>query len=148
MPFTPTFLNWIIITVTLLLIEGFSRRYLFYFWSVAAGITAVITIIFPHFSTEQQFYIFFVLIIIASILWVIYRWYIKRPSNAFKLQLYIHGKHLIGRQCMLCSPIKNRRGRIVIDGRRWPVIGEDMPEGTIVTITGVRHLKLEVKRVE
>lgn len=146
--FMPFFFSWFVLTIVLLLIACLNRNPFFYFWASASALTTLLASSIPHLNLPVQTLIFSILTMIATLLWWFCTGKFQTAYQRFKTQLQHNSYHLIGRQFQLCSPIKNGIGYIVIDGRRWSIIGEDMPEGTIVTITGVRCLKLEIKRVE
>ncbi len=57
------------------------------------------------------------------------------------------GATLIGRTAILEEPIREGRGRVLLDGTYWSLIGPDLPSGTRITVvaTNGRDLTVEAK---
>lgn len=54
----------------------------------------------------------------------------------------------VGRRARLDKPLRGGRGRLWLDGRRWPVTGPDLPAGTEVEIQTRQALAFRVQPVE
>lgn len=54
----------------------------------------------------------------------------------------------VGRRARLDKPLRKGRGRLWLDGRRWPVTGPDLPAGTEVEIQTRQALAFRVQPVE
>ncbi|GEM_PF-4533483 len=55
---------------------------------------------------------------------------------------------LVGRRARLDKPLRRGRGKLWLDGRRWPVTGADLPAGTEVEIQARQGLAFRVEAVE
>ncbi len=141
--------GWLSIAAILFIFEIFaSTGYFLIFIGASSVLVALIVYIFPGISHNFQFFIFSFLSIVLVALW----WYFLKSKKIMckkekNISLNERGCNLIGRECVLQSPILHGKGTININGSIWKVIGNDLPVGTAVKIVEQRGIKFVVEPI-
>ncbi|WP_169570161.1 NfeD family protein [Sneathiella limimaris] len=125
---------WWTVAVIFVILEIFAPTFFLLWLGISAGIVGLITLIFPSMTWEYQ-WTFFAIFSVVSL--VVARNFFKKNSGTednFKLNQ--RGAQYVGRQFKLMEAIENGRGKIHVDDSQWTVSGPDLPEGTVVRVTG------------
>ncbi|MEM0672984.1 NfeD family protein [Dickeya oryzae] len=113
-------------------------------WSgVAALLTGILAWLLP-LDWAWQCIAFAVLTVIAALLW--WQWLRRRLEKQPSPVLNQRGQQLIGLHTTLSEPLINGFGRVSIGDSSWRIQAEqDLPAGTVVEITAVEGITLQVK---
>ncbi|QIZ46365.1 MULTISPECIES: NfeD family protein [Dickeya] len=113
-------------------------------WSgVAALLTGILAWLLP-LDWAWQCIAFAVLTVIAALLW--WQWLRRRLEKQPSPVLNQRGQQLIGLHTTLSEPLVNGIGRVSIGDSSWRIQAEqDLPAGTVVEITAVEGITLQVK---
>ncbi|AJC65543.1 MULTISPECIES: NfeD family protein [Dickeya] len=113
-------------------------------WSgVAALLTGILAWLLP-LDWAWQCIAFAVLTVIAALLW--WQWLRRRLEKQPSPVLNQRGQQLIGLHTTLSEPLVNGFGRVSIGDSSWRIQAEqDLPAGTVVEITAVEGITLQVK---
>ncbi|MBP2857636.1 NfeD family protein [Dickeya oryzae] len=113
-------------------------------WSgVAALLTGILAWLLP-LDWAWQCIAFAVLTVIAALLW--WQWLRRRLEKQPSPMLNQRGQQLIGLHTTLSEPLVNGFGRVNIGDSSWRIQAEqDLPAGTVVEITAVEGITLQVK---
>ncbi|MBP2849166.1 NfeD family protein [Dickeya oryzae] len=113
-------------------------------WSgVAALLTGILAWLLP-LDWAWQCIAFAVLTVIAALLW--WQWLRRRLEKQPSPVLNQRGQQLIGLHTTLSEPLVNGFGRVNIGDSSWRIQAEqDLPAGTVVEITAVEGITLQVK---
>ncbi len=113
-------------------------------WSgVAALLTGILAWLLP-LDWAWQCIAFAVLTVIAALLW--WQWLRRRLEKQPSPVLNQRGQQLIGLHTTLNEPLVNGFGRVSIGDSSWRIQAEqDLPAGTVVEITAVEGITLQVK---
>ncbi|GAB7261152.1 NfeD family protein [Dickeya ananatis] len=113
-------------------------------WSgVAALLTGILAWLLP-LDWAWQCIAFAVLTVIAALLW--WQWLRRRLEKQPSPVLNQRGQQLIGLHTTLSEPLINGFGRVSIGDSSWRIQAEqDLPAGTMVEITAVEGITLQVK---
>ena len=141
------FWYWWVAAVVFLAIEVFAPGAVFLWIGVAAGIVGAVLWAVPEMSWEHQFLLFAVLSVISVFGWRFYR---RRypAAESDHPTLNRRGMQYVGRVFTLATPVINGQGKLSIDDTIWKIKGEDLPEGTLVRVTGVEGPVLRIERAE
>ena len=140
------FWQWMIAGVVLLIIEVAAPGAIFMWLGAAAFFTGVVLAVFPSMGWEFQFLIFAVVSVLSIAGW---RRYAKtKPIETDKPALNRRGEQYIGRTLTLGQPIVNGTGKVRLADTLWKIEGEDLPEGSKVTVTGVDGTVLKVAKAD
>ena len=134
---------WWIIAGLLLIAEMLMPGFFMIWFAAAAVVTALLNIIYPQ-GWIGEVGIFAVLAALA----VAVSWRFVTASWAVRTdQPHLNQRHegLIGKTYPLMVPIVNGRGKLEAGGTVWDVEGLDLPQGTVVKVTGTDGLRLKVK---
>lgn len=142
---TMTFWHWGILAVLLVVAEILLPGIIFLWVGIGAGITAIVTLIFPDLAWEIQLVCFAAVAVIAVFLGRM--WVTHHPIETDQPLLNQRGQQYVGRTVVIHEPIVNGVGRAHLDDTVWRVSGPDMNEGDKATVTGVDGSTLEVKPV-
>ena len=137
------FWHWLIFAVGLLILEVFAPGAFFLWMGVAAAVVGALLWLIPGMSWEIQFLVFAVLSIASIVLWR--KRMTDNPTESDQPNLNRRGQQYVGRTFTLEEPIVNGNGKIHVDDSTWKVEGNDCPEGTQVTVTGVDGVILKVE---
>lgn len=137
---------WFILGVLLVIVEIFAPSSFFLWLGVAAGVVGAISFFLPNLDWPVQIGLFALLSIIALLIGR----RVFRPSKQVSdhPMLNHRGEQYIGRHFTLEAPIVNGVGWLRIGDSRWRVLGEDLPSGTVVVVTGVDSSNLVVEHVQ
>lgn len=113
-------------------------------WSgVAALLTGILAWLLP-LDWAWQCIAFAVLTVIAALLW--WQWLRRRLEKQPSPVLNQRGQQLIGLHTTLSEPLVNGFGRVSIGDSSWRIQAEqELPAGTVVEITAVEGITLQVK---
>jgi len=64
-------------------------------------------------------------------------WLRRRPIETDHPTLNRRGEQYVGRRFTLDEPIVNGVGKLRVDDTTWKIMGDDLPAGSQVTVTGV-----------
>ncbi|HUT50166.1 MAG TPA: NfeD family protein [Alphaproteobacteria bacterium] len=138
------FWHWWIAGAVLLIVEMAAPGAFFLWMGVAAGITGLVLLVLPSMGWEYQFLVFALFSVVSILVW---RRYLKsRPITTDKPTLNRRGEQYVGRALTLAEPIVNGIGKVKLADTIWKIEGDDMPEGTKVTVTGVDGTVLMVEK--
>ena len=135
--------HWLIFAVGLLILEVFAPGAFFLWMGVAAAVVGALLWLIPGMSWEIQFLVFAILSIASIVLWR--KRMTDNPTESDQPNLNRRGQQYVGRTFTLEEPIVNGNGKIHVDDSTWKVEGNDCPEGTQVTVTGVDGVILKVE---
>jgi inner membrane protein len=137
--------HWFGLAIFLLILELLSGSGFLLWVAGAAVCTGIYVAISPTVLWTVQGAIFSGLALVVCLLWKLY-W--QRVSNVPE------GRHLnqraeqyLGQTYFLSEPILGGRGKIVIQGTPWQVIGDDLPLGSQVEIIATEGVLLKVRAV-
>ncbi|MGC8696876.1 MAG: NfeD family protein [Halothiobacillus sp.] len=127
--------GWFIVGLMLAVVEIFAPSSFFLWMGGAALIVGGTVFFMPGLGWPVQLSLFAVL----SVLTVLLGRRVFRPRNQTSDHptLNRRGEQYIGRQFTLEAPIVNGIGWVRVGDSRWRVLGEDLPVGTIVEVTGI-----------
>ncbi|AUQ24610.1 NfeD family protein [Dickeya zeae] len=113
-------------------------------WSgVAALLTGILAWLLP-LDWAWQSTAFAVLTVIAALSW--WQWLRRRLEKQPSPVLNQRGQQLIGLHTTLSEPLVNGFGRVNIGDSSWRIQAEqDLPAGTVVEVTAVEGITLQVK---
>ena len=137
------FWHWLIFAVGLLILEVFAPGAFFLWMGVAAAVVGALLWLIPGMSWEIQFLVFAILSIASIVFWR--KRMTDNPTESDQPNLNRRGQQYVGRTFTLEEPIVNGNGKIHVDDSTWKVEGNDCPEGTQVTVTGVDGVILKVE---
>ena len=129
------FWGWFIIGILLAVIEIVAPSSFFLWMGIAAIIVGGIAFFVPDLIWPIQLSLF----ALFSIITVLLGRRVFRPSKQASDHptLNRRGEQYIGRHFTLEAPIVNGIGWVRVGDSRWRVLGEDVPAGTIVEVTGI-----------
>lgn len=134
--------HWLVMAVVLVVLEVFMPSAFFLWFGVSAGIVGLLLWMMPGMSWEVQIIIFSILSISSIVAW---RMYLKKsPTETDHPTLNRRGEQYVGRVFTLEQGIENGTGKIRVDDTNWKIIGEDLPVGAKVRVTGVEGTVLTV----
>jgi membrane protein implicated in regulation of membrane protease activity len=127
--------GWFIVGFLLAVIEIFAPSS-FFLWMGGAAIIVGGTVFFmPDLGWPIQLSLFAVFSVIAVLLGR--RVFRPRNQTSDHPTLNRRGEQYIGRHFTLEAPIVNGTGWVRVGDSRWRVLGDDMPVGTVVEVTGI-----------
>ncbi|GAB7198099.1 NfeD family protein [Dickeya oryzae] len=113
-------------------------------WSGVAALLTGILAWLLRLDWAWQCIAFAVLTVIAALLW--WQWLRRRLEKQPSPVLNQRGQQLIGLHTTLSEPLVNGFGRVSIGDSSWRIQAEqDLPAGTVVEITAVEGITLQVK---
>lgn len=142
-PILGPWLWWIIAGI--LLVGELIAPGIFLLWlAAAAALTAIIDLTFG-FSWQGEvatFAVLSMLLVLASWKWVMAS---HRPKSD---QPNLNQRHAayVGKVVPLAQAIVNGSGKVRIDDALWDVDGPDLPQGSLVRISGVTGLRLTAEK--
>ena len=141
------FWYWFVAAVAFFAIEVFAPGAVFLWLGLAAIVVGGVVWIVPDISFENQLLVFALMSVVSAFGWRAYRR--KNPApESDQPALNKRGTQYIGRYFTLESPIVNGQGKLRIDDTIWKIEGEDLPEGTRISVTGVDGTILRVSRTD
>lgn len=139
-----TFWHWLIAGIVFVVIEMTLPGIVFLWVGIAAGLTGLVLLAVPGMGWESQFLIFAVLSVISVAAGR--TWVKRRPTESDHPDLNRRGRQFIGQLLSLDGPIVNGTGRVKAGDGTWKVVGEDLPAGARVRVTGVEGATLLVEK--
>lgn len=134
---------WWTLAVLFIVLEIFTPGTFFLFLGIAAAVLGFIVLLLPGLGWEVQILGFALLAILITLLG---RQYLRRkPLQSDLPTLNRRGARYIGRSFMLDEAIHNGQGKITIDDTLWKISGADCPAGTLVRVTAVTDMVLQVE---
>ncbi len=129
-----TFWHWLAFGLLLVVVEVFAPGFVFFWLGLGAIITGAVLFLSPSMAWQFQLLLFACLSILSLSIWyfVARRW----SENIGHNSLNRRGDRLEGQVFVLEEAIENGRGRIKVDDGSWVVMGDDMPKGARVRVTG------------
>lgn len=138
--------HWWVIGILLAILEVFAPGVVFIWLGLAAIVTGGLAFLVPGLDWTLQFVVFGVLSVVSIVL---SRRFLKRhPIETDRPELNRRGHQYVGRSYTLAEPIKNGRGRLKVDDTMWKILGPDLPEGSLIRVTGVDGVMLEVESAQ
>jgi len=136
---------WFIAGALFLILEMTLPGVLFLWLAIAAAVVGSIVFFMPEIGWQAQILVFAVLAIVAVF---VGRSILKlRPIQSENPTLSRRGEQYLGKTFILSEAIIGGEGRIKVDDSSWKVRGDDLPEGTKVTITGLQGNTFDVAKV-
>ena len=138
------FWHWWVFGIVLVVLEIFAPGFVFFWLGIAAGVVGLILIPAPDLAWQWQFLVFALISVVSVYAWRL----VKRrmPIASDRPTLNRRGEQLVGHRFVLQEAIVNGRGTARVDDTRWKVVGDDMPAGATVRVTGVDGTSLQVER--
>ncbi|WP_374653306.1 NfeD family protein [Dongia sp.] len=138
------FWHWLILAAALAGIEILTPGFFFIWLGGAALITAVVALMAPALTWENQVLIFALLSAVSVLGWYRFRHRLVIASDDKTLNR--RGEQLLGRSATLSEPIVNGRGQIRIDDTVWRCEGEDLAAGTKVKVVAMHGAVVAVEK--
>ncbi len=133
--------HWLLLGLTLILLEVFSPGIYFLWLGLAAIAVGILSgALDPPWQVQLLSY---AALSLGSILLVRY-WLEKHPIQTDKPRLNRRGEQYIGRIFTLQAPIRHGQGKIQVDDTRWKIQGTDCPAGSKIQVTGADGVVLTV----
>lgn len=140
----PIFLNWLIISSGLLLLELFSGSLFFLIWGIAGFLMVVIGLIMPNLSFDFQMIVFSILSLFSLVFWWKFTKNWKKSKNQSDL-INDRVAGLIGRVVKVKEVIDGHLVVFVDDGC-WRALGDNqIRAGDYVKILGAKETVLLVQ---
>lgn len=140
--FAPTFWQWWILGLVLVIVEVFAPGAFLIWIGIAAGVVGLLVLLLPGFPWQFQVLTFGVLSVAIVLLW---RRYLQaHPVHSEAPTLNRRGEQYVGRVFTLDEPIINGIGKLRVDDSIWRITGVDCPAQSKVVITGVDGVVLRV----
>lgn len=147
---TPAFLeqllfwHWWAFAVALLMLEALLPGAFFLWMAVAAGVVGALLLLLPMISWEIQLLIFSLTAVIAVVCWL--TWAKKHPAAPAQPSLNRRGAQYINQQFSTVTPVRQGRGKLMLDGTIWMIQGPDCEANTRIKITGIDggHLQFDI----
>lgn len=135
--FELAYYHWIMAGLICLVLDGFLRISVLMWLGLAAVLEGVLLLVLPlwglYLAWSEQGLLF-----LALLPFFLYAWW--RYD-------FLPGA-LLGRRARLESPLRDGRGHVRLDERRWPVTGPDLPAGTEVEIRSRSPVAFRVQAVD
>ncbi|THB70987.1 MAG: NfeD family protein [Gammaproteobacteria bacterium] len=139
--------HWLILAVTLVILEIFVSGFVLFWLGIAAAIVGVCLAIYPGMDWETQVIIFSIFSVVSIVLWFKYG---KKQGaeESDRPTLNKRGEQYIGRIFTLNEPIVDGVGKIRVDDSNWRIAGQDTETGGKVRVVSVESTTLNVERAE
>lgn len=135
--------HWLTLGIALLILELMGAGGFLLGICAAALALALLT-----FALAIEWHWQLVLFAILSLAFTVIYWKRFRRFNERSEQPLLNDRtrRMIGRKVPLLTPLRNGTGKVQIEDALWTVAGaQDLPQGTIVTITGAEGMTLLVE---
>jgi hypothetical protein len=137
------FWHWWVAAIVLIVLEIFAPGTIALWMAVSAAAVGLLLLAVPELTWQTQFLVFAVLSVATVIGWRSYQ--LRYPTVSDQPTLNRRGEQYVGRVFTLSEAIVNGTGKIHVDDTMWKVVGENLPEGTQVRVTGVDGTLLTVE---
>ena len=136
--------HWWVLAIALVGLEvSISGAYFFLWLAGSAALTGLLAAI-PGIHWQAQLSAFAIMALVSLFLWRRYK-PSERETDQPALNKRAH--RYIGGRFTLNEPIINGVGKLIVADTTWKITGDDMPEGTQVTVTDVEGVSLRVEPV-
>ena len=133
--------HWLVLGVVLITIELVVPAAYFIGLGIAAILVGLVVWVAPEMGWAGQILLFSCLSLISI---VVAKRFIK-PSESDQPLLNLRGHQYVGRDFTLEEPIVNGQGKIRVDDSIWKIRGSDSETGSVVRVTGVDGVVLQVE---
>jgi hypothetical protein len=131
-----------ILSVLFLVIELFAPSALFLSLSLASFLCGIVVFQIPTMSFFLQASLFASLSLASLALWSRYRNLFDTENKTHSLNQKL--SQFMGQTFILDTARINGRGRIKVGDGFWPVVGPDLPKGSVVKVVSVKNHVLQV----
>lgn len=146
-PFDPlTFWHWGIAALLLLIAEMLLPGFYLLWLGIAAGVVAILLMLWPAMPFEAQLLVFAVAAIASIIGWR--AWGKRHPPVSDQPNLNERAHHYIGHVYALDTAIVNGTGKVRLGDTVWKVEGADQPAGEQVKVVAVEGMTLKVEPIQ
>jgi len=135
--------DWLAFGSLLLILEVFGAGGYLLWTGIAAAIVGVLIYLFPGLEWAWQFLLFGCLSILTAVFWWQRQKASAKPSDQPGLNQ--RGSEFVGHTYTLHQAIVDGRGKIKAGDTVWLVIGNDLPAGSLVRVTGQDGVLLRVE---
>lgn len=140
------FWHWLILGAVFLAIEVFAPATVFLWFGVAAFITGFVAWLIPSIGFGGEILLFAVSTLVSIVAFRVLRRHNPEPESPDP-ELNNRLSAYIGREYTLKQPIVDGKGRLHLGDGMWTILGEDMPVGSKVKITGVDGIRFLVEGI-
>ena len=140
------FWHWWVVAIVFIVIETLAPGTLFLWMGIAAGLVGLGVLIFPDMVWEFQLLLFALFSVVSGFGWRAYQR--RHPTKTDRPALNRRGEQYVGRTFTLTEAIVNGQGKIYVDDSTWKVVGEDLPTGAKVVVTGADGTVLKVDEAD
>lgn len=137
--------HWLILAVTLVILEIFISGFVLFWLGLAAAIVGIILAAFPGMDWETQLVIFSIFSVLSIVLW--FKYGKNRGAESDRPTLNKRGEQYVGRTFTLSEPIVDGIGKIKVDDSTWRIAGEDTDAGEKVKVVGIESTTLKVENI-
>ena len=138
------FWHWLILGAVFLAIEAFAPVTIFLWFGIAAFITGFVAWLMPGGAFGGEVLLFAVSALVSIAAFRLLRKHNPEPESPDP-ELNNRLTAFMGREYTLKMPIEDGKGRLHLGDGIWTILGEDMPEGSRVRITGVDGIQFLVE---
>ena len=140
--FAPTFWQWWILGLVLVILEVFAPGAFLIWIGISAGLVGLLVLFVPGVPWQLQVLMFGAFSVATVLGW---RRYLQaHPVHSEAPFLNRRGEQYVGRVFTLDEPIVNGIGKLRVDDSIWRIRGKDCPAESKVVITGVDGVLLTV----
>lgn len=140
------FWHWLILGVIFLAIEVFAPTTLFLWFGVSALITGLVAWLIPGLPIGAEILIFAVSALVSIAAFRVLIKHAPVPESPDP-ELNNRLSSFIGREYKLTQPIESGRGRLKLGDSMWGILGDDLPTGSKIRITGVKGIQFLVEAI-
>ncbi len=137
--------HWLILAVTLIILEIFISGFVLFWLGLAAAIVGIILAAFPGMNWETQLVIFSIFSVLSIILW--FKYGKNRGAESDRPTLNKRGEQYVGRTFTLNEPIIDGIGKIKVDDSSWRIAGDDAEIGEKIKVVGIESTTLKVEKI-
>ncbi len=138
--------TWWLIGLGLVVIEMLVPGVVFLWLGIAAFLVGLVMVFVPDLAVTWQIGMFAALSVVSIVLGRM--WLKRNPIETDDATLNRRGEQYVGQAFTLDDAIINGKGKLKVDDTTWRVEGEDLAEGTRVTVTGVDGVILRVRAAD
>lgn len=141
------FWHWLVFGVLLIAAEALVPAMLIMWFGFGAIVTGLLLWLIPSMGLSWQLLIFAVVSGISVIGWRNSRFRdenIRSDAPHLNHRLHTH----LGKEYVLTEAIINGRGTVRVGDTAWRVMGEDLPSGTRVRVTGIDGVLFIVEKAD
>lgn len=135
---------WLIVAVVLFTLDVLAPGFFMIWFAAAAVITGAVVFLIPM-DTVYQILVFCAASVGSLALGRMF-WGGDRTDESDRPLLNKRALQLVGNTYELATPIQGGRGRILAGDGLWTVRGPDLPQGSLVKVTGADGTELIVEK--